>query len=60
MLTRDPLNFFNSNIIEHHEDIVTCVNHWVDHYNNMIITALDDYQRQTFQNEFDSYKLYDI
>jgi hypothetical protein len=59
MILLDTYNLHNHNIIENHDYRVKHYNDWIEHYNAMISFCFDSYQKQTLQQEFNSYKFYD-
>ena len=55
------MNYFNTNIIRNHDDIMTLNNWQVDFFNMMLgFTWLNDSERDMYEEEKKTYLCYDV
>lgn len=61
VIRNSPVNYFNSDIIRNHDDIMTLNNWQVDFFNMMAgLSWLTDNERDMYEDEMKSYLCYDV
>ena len=60
MLTNDSHNWYNSRIIERHQERLDQCAEWAEHYNFLSYAGVTESDRAQFQEEFTEYLCYDV